>query len=73
MRKTLVMGFVGLSLLTGCDATGGIGAEGSGFWNLRHMSSTAKNQYVTKKCQQYGYKAGTDAMRDCIADERRNL
>jgi hypothetical protein len=73
MYKTLVLGFVSLTLLAGCDAQGNAGREGSAVWNIRHSSSQAKNAYFEKKCQQYGYRVGTDAMRDCIADERRNL
>ena len=59
--------------ITACDATGKFGAEGSAVWNIRNMSSAKKLTYFTDKCQQYGYETGTDAMRDCVADERRNV
>ena len=73
MKKKMTLPFLGVLAMAGCDATGRAGAEGSAIWNMRNWSSESKNEYFQQKCQQYGYKVGTDAMRDCIADERRNL
>tara|TARA_B110000908_G_scaffold162726_1_gene208514 strand:- start:9 stop:260 length:252 start_codon:yes stop_codon:yes gene_type:complete len=72
MKKFLAFSLVGAVLLTGCDDAGKAGMEGSPIWNLRNSSPQAKNAYFTQKCMKYGYRAGTDAMRDCVADERRN-
>ena len=68
-----ILSLFAVGLLSACDATGRAGAEGSPAWNMRYFSSEAKNQYFTEKCTQYGYKVGTNAMRDCVAEERRNL
>jgi hypothetical protein len=59
--------------LAGCDATGQVGVEGSPIWNLRNMSPAAKQEYYKQVCSDYGYEVGTDAMRDCVAEEMRNL
>ena len=61
-----------VGVLSACDANGGAGVEGSALWNMRHMSAEAKISYFTEKCTKYGYKRGTDAMRDCVADEMRD-
>ena len=58
--------------LAGCDATGQLGAEGSPMWQLRTLSPEARLAYFEEKCATYGYRRGTDAMRDCIADENRS-
>jgi hypothetical protein len=71
MRFASTLTIIAATLVAGCDATGQIGREGSPIWNLRNMSSADKNAYFESKCAQYGYEAGTDKMRDCIADERR--
>jgi len=46
--------------------------EGSPLWNLRNMNSDTRIAYFTEKCTKYGYERGTDAMRDCVADEMRD-
>ena len=72
MIKLVPLGLVCAIFLTGCDEQGKAGMEGSPIWMLRNSSPEAKNAYFAEKCEKYGYKAGTSAMRDCIADERRN-
>ena len=61
-----------MGALSGCDANGGAGREGSAIWNLRHMNSDTRIAYFTEKCAKYGYELGTDAMRDCVAEEMRD-
>ena len=73
MSKVYSIVLLGLMCLSGCDERGGVGREGSPIWNMRHASAEATNAYFETKCQTYGYEIGTDALRDCIADERRNM
>lgn len=73
MIKYVPLGLVCAIFLTGCDEQGNIGREGSGLWMLRNSSPEQMNAYFAEKCESYGYEAGTSAMIDCIADERRNL
>ena len=65
---------IGLSILglAACDATGNLGAEGSPAWQIRTRNPQVRLEYFQQKCQSYGYVVGTDAMRDCIADENRD-
>ena len=46
--------------------------EGLAIWNMRNMNSDTRIAYFTEKCWKYGYKRGTDSMRNCIADEMRD-
>ena len=36
------------------------------------MLADTRIAYFTEKCTKYGYKRGTDDMRDCVADEMRD-
>lgn len=71
MKKIFVL--LSISTLVACDSTGQVGREGSAIWNLRNMSAAAKQEYYQQVCGQYGYVVGTDAMRDCVAEEMRDL
>jgi hypothetical protein len=70
--KKLIIGFLAVCTLGACDANGGAGMEGSPLWNIRHMNSDTRIAYFTEKCTKYGYERGTDAMRDCVAEEMRD-
>lgn len=70
--KKVILGMRAVGALSACDANGGAGMEGSPLWNMRHMNADTRIAYFTEKCTKYGYKRGTDAMRDCVADEMRD-
>ena len=71
--KQILIPLVSLSALVACDMNGDAGTEGSGLWSIRYKSAEEQIAYFTLKCEKYGYEKTTDAMRDCIADEMRNI
>ena len=63
-----VIGSVGLS---GCDAGGNLGREGSLLWHNR-TSAVEKAAYFGAICNSYGFKYGTPEMAQCIGEETRD-
>jgi len=71
MKNVNIMYTVIISfLLLGCDSAGNFGVEGSPAWHNR-TSSEDKAAYFGKICKSYGFKAGTDSLYNCIAEETR--
>jgi hypothetical protein len=57
-------------VLSGCDAQGELGREGSPVWHAR-TTPEERADYFRSICEIYGFEAGTPAMAQCVANESR--
>ena len=55
-------------LLAGCNA---IGMKGSPMWH-RTASNDVKKEHFENICRSYGFRVGTEEMRNCISEEWRS-
>jgi hypothetical protein len=67
MKKIIILAAM---VLSGCDADGNLGSEGSGFWHSR-TTTAEKVQYFKPTCIAYGFKEGSAELNQCVADEIR--
>jgi hypothetical protein len=67
MKKIIILAAM---VLSGCDADGNLGSEGSGFWHDR-TTIAEKVKYFKPTCIAYGFKEGSAELNQCVADEIR--
>jgi uncharacterized protein YoaH (UPF0181 family) len=68
--KILSLLLSGAISLMGCDSNGTLGMEESPAWHKR-TSVAEKVQYFTPQCEAYGFSQGSEAFKQCVADEIR--
>ena len=67
MRKNISLIAISALLLSGCNS---LGMKESPLWH-KTASIEEKMAYFTEMCRGYGYKDGSDELRDCAVEEQR--
>ena len=71
MKKLSLFILPAMLVLSGCDADGNLGMEGSPAW-FNRTTPQEQAAYFSSICQGYGIRRGTRQMTECIAEESRS-
>lgn len=68
MFNRILMQVVAIAFVSACSADGTVGQEGSPLWKMQKTKAEQRAHWLNV-CEDYGFKADTDAMAECIQKE----